>query len=368
MHLLARANAMRLPLADRSVHCVVTSPPYYQVRDYRVADQIGLEETVDEYLTRLRVTFREVYRVLRDDGTLWLNIGSSYDDQKRLLLIPYELAKVLETDGWILRAENIWQKPNPMPESVQDRTTRSHEHVFHFAKRGDYYYDAEAIAEPAVTAGEAIHTAGGWETGEAPHTAIARNGRGATEDNGDVQPPTRNRRSVWTIAPQGYKGAHFATFPPKLVEICIKAGTSERGCCSRCGAPWQRVALRDRVPTRPGNNSKVYVDPVGSPYLTHSGSVVGNRDPKRHVTTTTTVGWEPTCACGADVARSVVYDPFAGAGTTLVAAEALGRHGIGSDLKAEYLEMAQRRILRPHARIVTPKTEPDRPLFAGLDD
>jgi DNA modification methylase len=339
MHLLACANALRLPLADRSVHTVVTSPPYFRARDYGHAGQIGHEPTVEEYVAKLVAVFREAWRVLRPTGTLWLNIGDTYA-KKQLLGIPWRLAFALQDDGWILRSELIWSKSNPMPESVRDRPSRSHEAVFLFARQRRYFYDPLAIAEPSkeLTRAQSDHR------------------------------PVRNARSVWTIPAVGYKGAHFAIMPLKLARKCIKAGTSRVGCCAACGAPYRRVVDRQRVPTRPGHDSKVYVDPLGSPYLRHSGSVIGNRDPKRHVTTPTTIGWKPTCKCGAEVVPCVVFDPFAGSGTTLVAAEALGRDGIGFDLRAEYLNMAERRISRPHARIVTPRTEPDRPLFAGLDD
>jgi DNA modification methylase len=347
MHLLARANALRLPLADRSVHCAVTSVPYFQLRDYGCAGQIGQEPTVDDYLAKLVEVFREVRRVLHPTGTLWLNCGDSFAE-KQLLGIPWRLALALQSDGWILRTDIVWSKPNGTPESVRDRPSRSHEMVFLLARQEWYYYDQVAVGEPSTELSR--------------KQSSGRNGQQQTD------PVGRNARSVWTIPVVGYKGSHFAVMPQELAERCIKAGTSGAGCCGACGGPYQRVVDRQRVATRPGNNSKVYLDPDGSPYLTHSGSVIGNRDPKRHVTTTTTIGWAPTCTCGAQSVPCRVLDPFVGSGTTLVAAEALGRHGIGFDLSAEYLLMAQRRILRPHARIVTPRTEPDRPLFAGLDD
>jgi site-specific DNA-methyltransferase (adenine-specific) len=201
----------RLP--ENSVQCVVTSPPYWGLRDYNITDQIGLEPTLPQFINSLRTVFAEVRRVLKDDGIFWLNIGDGYTSGNRgwrapdkknparamsvrpdtpeglkpkdLLGIPWRLAFALQDDGWYLRADIIWNKPNAMPESVKDRPTRAHEYVFMFTKDERYYYDRRAIIEP----------------------------------NG------RNARSVWSIHTQAFPGAHFATFPPKLVEPCIRAST-----------------------------------------------------------------------------------------------------------------------------------------------
>lgn len=219
-------------MCGNSVNCCVTSPPYFGLRDYGVDGQIGLEETPEQYVAKMVEVFREVHRVMRDDGTLWLNIGDSYynyrpgnysdnrahafggertDDKKRgmpdnpsqskrgrrldgvkekdLIGIPWMLAFALRADGWYLRQEIIWHKPNPMPESVKDRCTKAHEQVFLLSKSPRYYFDTAAMQEVSV-------------------------------DGSGV----RNRRSVWSVATRSYKGAHFATFPPALVEPCVLAG------------------------------------------------------------------------------------------------------------------------------------------------
>ncbi len=237
-------------LPAESVQCCVTSPPYYGLRDYGVDGQIGLEPTPDEYVAQMVAVFRAVRRVLRDDGTLWLNIGDSYngggvgggcakgealagsgnrdrqgEDRKTLrvagakpkdlLGIPWLLAFALRADGWYLRSEIIWHKPNPMPESVRDRPTKSHETVFLLTKRAQYFYDADAISEPAEGR-EDEPRAGMLGSG---HSSPQLSGRGGFGGG------TRNARSVWTIATQPYSGAHFATMPPDLAQRCIMAGT-----------------------------------------------------------------------------------------------------------------------------------------------
>jgi DNA modification methylase len=388
-YILIGADARRLPLADRSVHCVVTSPPYYGLRDYVHAHQIGLEPTPAAYVAEMVRVFREVRRVLRDDGTLWLNIGDSYaangvsglnegfrarDDyghgggvkpadggrskhsrtvppglkSKDLLGIPWLLAFALRDDGWYLRSEVIWGKRSPMPESVRDRPTRAHEQVFLLTKSARYFYDIEAEKQPAAAA-----TRDEPRVGTARHRdydgAAARFGDGvsasrrmATNAVGDGS--SANLRTVWMLSSEPYAGAHFATMPTALATRCIRLGTSERGVCPACGAPWARVVEKDRVPTRPGIDSKVFIDPASSPYKQHSGTIIGNRDPKRHTTVSRTAGWGPTCGCGlAETVPATVFDPFVGSGTTVLAAKRLGRRGIGTDASMGYL--------RDHARV-----------------
>ena len=232
--------------ADR-FQCCVTSPPYWGLRDYDHPDQLGLESTPDDYVARMVAVFREVRRVLKPDGTLWLNLGDSYvaapqrsatTDPKNpgrdrtgsrpnrravdglkpkdLVGIPWRVALALQADGWWLRQDIIWHKPNPMPESVTDRPTKAHEYVFLMSKSATYYYDAEAIAEP-VTRGTAGSTFTGGKT--------AASGLGRVSDLPRDESDTRNARSVWTIASQPFAGAHFATMPPKLAERCILAGS-----------------------------------------------------------------------------------------------------------------------------------------------
>lgn len=218
-------------LPDQSVNCCVTSPPYFGLRDYGVDGQIGLEQTPEEYVVKMVAVFREVRRVLRDDGTLWLNIGDSYGKGKQLLGIPWRLAFALQADGWVLRQEIIWHKPNPMPESVKDRCTKAHEQIFLLSKSPRYYFDSEAMKEDAV-GGQTGKAASFKREGSKREQTIPGQAYGThrpeREDvayNGEK----RNRRSVWNVATRPYKGAHFATFPPALIEPCILAGCPSDG-------------------------------------------------------------------------------------------------------------------------------------------
>lgn len=249
-------------LPDACCSTCITSPPYFGLRNYETDGQLGLEETPDEYTEKLVEIFREVRRVLKDDGTLWLNIGDSYATRsgpqpptntrnqcdhtakkvptgykyKDLIGIPWLLAFSLRADGWYMRADIIWQKPNAMPESCKDRPTRAHEYIFLLSKSERYYYDAEAIKEPAVgfpgsqnpdarRRGNAKTFRGGnvytHDRAKANSATVERESHGlALNESGK-----RNRRSVWTIATRPYKGAHFATFPEELVRPCILAGS-----------------------------------------------------------------------------------------------------------------------------------------------
>ena len=250
-------------LPDGSVNCCVTSPPYFGLRDYKVDGQIGLEQTPDAYVAELVAVFREVRRVLADDGTLWLNLGDSYASgkgtcynpgggessldghaalkkagaykldrgnkstlaasglkPKDLIGIPWRVAFALQADGWYLRQDIIWHKPNPMPESVRDRCTKAHEYIFLLSKQARYYWDQEAIAEDATCAGRILDYTGDQKNNNADPVLMATrpNGRMITVKD------TRNRRSVWTVATQPFSEAHFATFPPKLISPMILAG------------------------------------------------------------------------------------------------------------------------------------------------
>lgn len=237
---------------DGDVDCCVTSPPYFGLRDYGVDGQLGLEATPEAYVAEMVAVFREVRRVLRDDGTLWLNLGDSYANDgkwggstggkhaaglhgdtgigrrkthtgmkpKDLIGIPWRVAFALQADGWYLRQDIIWHKPNPMPESVKDRCTKSHEYLFLLSKSERYYFDAEAIKEPAIQAGRVRSDKMGGNEGDDVHHSP-----GGTFEGAD----TRNKRDVWTIATKPYRGAHFATFPPELVRPCILAGCRKGG-------------------------------------------------------------------------------------------------------------------------------------------
>jgi DNA modification methylase len=269
-------------MPDNSVNCCVTSPPYYGLRDYGVDGQIGLEETPEAYIARLVDVFREVRRVLTDDGTLWVNIGDSYAGggtigrndtdtkslarraekygtgqqagsfvgahgtrpkvdglkQKDLIGIPWMLAFALRADGWYLRSEIIWHKPNPMPESVKDRPTKAHEQIFLLSKSPKYFYDAGAVLEPFTDKRNGNPGAFKWSYGGDTDKVSGKTTRGVggtshklqTEGwNSDGSITGRNRRSVWTVTSKPYKEAHFATFPPDLIKPCILAGCPEGG-------------------------------------------------------------------------------------------------------------------------------------------
>jgi len=209
-------------LDSQSIQCCITSPPFYGLRDYQMDDQLGLEETPEEFVTNLVDVFREVRRVLRDDGTLWLNLGDSYARSnsklkpKDLVGIPWRVAFALQADGWYLRQDIIWHKPNPMPESVTDRCTKSHEYIFLLTKSKRYYYDHEAIKESCISENRSREKNNG-------ESAVDTKKRGSGGCCG-VSSSTRNKRSVWTVTTMSYKGAHFAVFPEKLIEPCVLAG------------------------------------------------------------------------------------------------------------------------------------------------
>jgi DNA modification methylase len=252
-------------LLDNSVHCVVTSPPYWGLRDYGHPGQLGLEATPQEYVERMVQVFREVRRVLAEDGTLWLNLGDTYAGSwgaqsrpngtdagstlqggsrlsarqikahpcetgtgfrkntpglktKDLVGIPWRVAFALQSDGWWLRQDIIWSKPNPMPESVRDRCTKAHEYLFLLTKSERYFFDADAIKEPAA----AVHNGSRFDRGKTREAKANHVQSGKRIDDG-----TRNRRDVWSIASHPYNGAHFAVMPPALVEPCILAGSRE---------------------------------------------------------------------------------------------------------------------------------------------
>lgn len=288
-------------LPDGIAHCCVTSPPYWGLRDYGHDGQIGLEDTPEAYVARIVEVFREVRRVLRDDATLWLNLGDSYTGSannggessktmqgtqaatgnnlpsksgtglkaKDLVGIPWRVAFALQADGWWLRQDIIWHKPNPMPESVRDRCTKAHEYVFLLTKSERYYYDAEAVSEAAKYAGQT----GCFSGAKNGSRAAAKGGKPSGNERPDAGrvavAETRNRRSVWTVTTKPYSGAHFAVMPPDLVEPCILAGCPEGG---------------------------------------------------------------------------TVLDPFAGSGTTLAVAASLGRNAWGCELNPAYIELAHKRI------------------------
>ena len=279
-------------LDDKSIQCVVTSPPYWGLRDYGVDDQLGLEPTPEEFVENMVDVFREVKRVLRNDGTLWLNLGDTYCGtghkgehtdpkhkegrngqkialnnkvaglkSKDLIGIPWRVALALQADGWYLRSDIIWNKPNPMPEAVKDRPTKSHEYIFLLTKSAKYYYDHEAIKEKG-------EYPAGTRAAKASDERSSMSFVNSRPPEYKIYDGTRNKRSVWKITTKPYKEAHFATFPEELPETCIKAGTQK---------------------------------------------------------------------------GDVVLDIFAGSGTTLRVASKLGRKGIGIELNPEYIKILKKR-------------------------
>jgi DNA modification methylase len=351
-------------LPDESVHCCVTSPPYFGLRDYGVAGQIGLESTPDAFVAELVAVFREVRRVLRSDGTAWLNLGDSYAGggnyrginseetlsakqrsnggargvsqllgakntpgckPKDLIGVPWAVAFALRADGWYLRQDIIWSKPNPMPESVRDRCTKAHEYLFLLSKSASYYYDADAIAEPCN------YPDGSWGRskcydGDSTGKLRSFYGKGAQWKGGE----TRNRRSVWEVATQPFAEAHFATFPPALIEPCILAGCPER-CCAKCGAPWVREV--ERTPMVLARSERTHE----RGQTRSSGTML---EPPKSIT----LGFSPSCSCNAGTVPGTCLDPFGGAGTTGLVADRLKRNAMLIELNPEYAHMAMRRI------------------------
>lgn len=336
---------------------------------------LGLEPTPEAYIGHMMLVMREMRRVLRDDGVAFVNLGDSYSGSgkgdgghtrkqttnkgsqfqsnlqgdvpaglkpKDLIGIPWRFAFAAQADGWWLRSAIIWAKPNPMPESVTDRPTKAHEYVFMLTKSARYFWDADAVRE------------------EQQETSLKRLERG-WNGNGDrgyphgpqnhfkkymgktpeeiAALPGRNMRDVWTMATQPTPYAHFATYPEALAEKCIRAGTSARGACPTCGAPWQRVVEREFHPLTDRSPEKMN-KASGQKGLDASN---GWGDTPRGTVSTETVGWQPGCACFGEFADSaipqpcVVLDPFSGSGTTGVVALRLGRAYIGVDISEEYL-------------------------------
>lgn len=353
----------------------------------RIDQQVGLEETPDEYIQKMVEISHEVKRVLRKDGTLWLNLGDSYSSSpagnkepsgfsqtlpsrrkhgvgpetvdipkkvhglkpKDLIMMPARVALALQADGWWIRSDIIWHKPNPMPESCTDRPTSTYDHIFLMAKSENYYYDAYAIKEPAGlnthARGNGINpkarismpTSAGWDTrkGQSHGTINIDRHENKIKAKRNKQNPSfsratrmiveyRNKRNVWTVPVYPYSGAHFATYPPELIIPCILAGTSAKGCCPSCGAPWERVtdykANYDR--REPSHSAK------GNPTKVDS---TGWKTP-----TVKQKGWQPTCSCGGDPIPCIVLDPFLGSGTTMGECRKNDRIGIGFELNPDY--------------------------------
>jgi DNA modification methylase len=277
---------------------------------------------MEAYVAKLVEVFREVRRVLRDDGTLWLNLGDSYKE-KQLLGITWRVAFALQADGWYLRQDIIWHKPNPMPESVTDRCTKAHEYIFLLSKSERYYYDIDAMKEKAVKE----------DSGAGARNYTGINGRERLTQSESSRIEGRNRRSVWTIATQPYPGAHFAAFPPDLIRPCIQAGCPKE-CCAKCGAPLERVVEKTTATPRqnPGYTKECTRRNDGE----RPGSFTGH--------TSITLGFSPTCSCDAGTVPGIVLDPFGGSGTTAQVAIQEGRNAVIIELNPKYIKLAQKRI------------------------
>lgn len=425
--LLANGNALHIPLPDESIHAICTSPPYYSLRRYdgdqetdwpevhyspmpglppitipAMSAPLGLEPTPEAYVGHLVLIWRELWRVLHPSGVCFLNLADSFTSggrkghgtrigykqrtnrgmsgendpprpedpcglkPKDMMGIPWRAALALQADGWWLRSDIIWHKTNPMPESVKDRVTRSHEYIFLLAKSERYFYDNEAIKEPIKESslkrlGRAIgddrKDSDGYP-GQPPHS-ITRprpnmkavkfggekaDGYGTRLHSGNEWDPEMgrgaNKKSVWTLATKGYPGAHYAVWPDELVTPMIKAGASKYGCCPDCLAPWERVLER-----------RADIEPIS-----HKGSQFDNGKTAKHQlnraqkgprSISIPSGWQPACDChispnGDELdpltpIPARVLDPFCGSGTTVMVANQLGRVGIGLDLAHTYL-------------------------------
>ena len=332
---------------------------------------LGLEPSPALFVEHLASIFRAVRRVLRPDGSLWVNMGDTYNayngnrgpstsfsdgtdgrghpchrrglmsdslKPKDLVGIPWRLAFALQDDGWYLRSDIIWSKSNPMPESVTDRPTKAHEYIFLLTKSARYFYDAEAVKEPCTDVSTARR--GRNDFRDKPGLEEAYHGNAPKGLNNGNVTAMRNKRSVWEIPTQSYSGAHFATFPEELPQTCILAGTSARGCCSVCGSPWRRVMERTEAPDVSAKGSRFDQGKTGA----RDG---GGRTQAGERCLKVAAGWEAGCSCAdAEVVPCRVLEPFCGSGTTLAVAHRLGRSGLGIELNPEYVEMAERRIAK----------------------
>jgi len=395
---LYQADARNIPLPDQSVHCVVTSPPYFGLRVYKDNDDrgIGLESSVEAYIASMVDVFREVLRVLRDDGVAWVNLGDSYGDGGDRLGIPERVVLALQADGWVWRDTIIWAKKSAMPESLAGwRWERCRVKVSEQAiiKQGRYQdelaqggnkragVNPDWLAEwsdcpgcpkcedndglvlrkgswRCTSAHEYIYMLtkgmGYYADGEAVKLKSLSNGYGGISNKQtlasakelgptgnltsmiDANPPDgySNRRSVWNdISPEPYGGSHFATFPSDLPRICIQASTSERGVCSECGSQWARVVQRQ--PVIPFGSASRDEEPVPEEY---------GEGPLDSLFNESTLGWRPSCGHNAPAIPALVLDPFAGTGTTCAAAQRLGCRAVGVDISEPYLEQAVRRL------------------------
>ncbi|WP_040519444.1 site-specific DNA-methyltransferase [Gordonia aichiensis] len=317
-------------LPDASIDCVVTSPPYFRLRDYDAAGQIGLEPHVDDWVNELVAISGEVRRVLVPTGTFWLNLGDTYSGhpshgaaRKSLLMAPERLALRLQENGWIIRNKIVWAKPNPVPTSVRDRLNCTYEVIYVLAKQPRYYFDLDTIRQPLRSAASTQKrspgkTAAQRESWRGPN-GMAATGLDVLKAQGrNGHPLGKNPGDVWTITPGGYRGAHHAIFPLRLAERMIAAGCPEARCTS-CRSPWRRSVIR----------------------------ALGG--------TATRAALAPTCDCQADTEPGIVLDPFMGSGTTAIAAETLSRDWMGIEINPAFAATAEQRIADARERQAPPE-------------
>ena len=415
-------------LPDNSIDCCVTSPPYFGMRDYqtgrweggdencshkrdskysdktitehsnpdlavgdaiyksvchrcgalRIDEQVGLEETPEEYVENMVKVFRGVKRVLKPTGTLWLNLGDSYWGggwkgsqtdlsetkqgtntgtlcgkdlkpdgnhpilkSKDLVGTPWRIAFALQADGWYLRQDIIWKKGNPMPESVTDRCTKSHEYIFLLSKEPKYYYDADAIKEKSIDKESytgRIKRTGGMREGEYADKHLKQS-FSKLEEGKTYE--TRNKRSVWDVNVNSYKEAHFATYPIKLIDPCIKAGVPKQ-VCSKCGKPIEYVINKEPIP----EYCKTYLDGEAGD-LKQTGSLIGrvtNSKYDKFIKNRKIEIEEVKCSCNAEFLKGIVLDPFMGSGTTAIVALNNKVDYVGIELNPDYIEIIEKRI------------------------
>jgi len=355
---------------DQSVNTCITSPPYWGLRDYNgEEEQLGLEDTPELFVDNLVKVFREVKRVLKDDGTVWLNLGDTYSSHKDckstaqslakgtqaevahvidkgrsvsrntkklkqaglknkdLIGIPWRVALALQADGWYLRQDIIWHKPNPMPESVKDRCTKSHEYIFLLSKNVKYYFDYEAIKEDAV---------GNSPNNKKPHKHQGQPFSRTKENLVNIQAvEKRNKRSVWTVTTKPFKGAHFATFPMDLIEPCVLAGCPEK-ICSSCSKPYERVMQKPK-PLKVKRGRRAGTD---------DRLIGGVLDKYNKENPPIDLGLQKQCDCNTKETKAgTVLDPFGGSGTTAIVANKHNRNAVMCELNKEYVGIAKERII-----------------------
>ena len=345
-------------IPDNTFHTVITSPPYFQLRNYFNPEQIGQESSPEEFVSNLVEICDEIKRVLRKDGSFWLNIGDSYNNnagfcrgkedwkrkgrekgsgdkksfkhpvikQKDLIGIPWKLAFALQKAGWYLRCDIIWQKENVLPDGAKDRPTREHEYIFLLTKSAKYFYDYYAGLEDTNEQPGGIQSFG----------AKDQKGTYRMDQNRTFEHyGKRNKRSVWRTPVASFKGGHFATFSQKLIDPCVCMSTSEKGCCVDCGTPWERKFEKKKIKI-----TKEYSKNYSENLDVFSGMEVDQYQLKLVEN-----GWEKNCDCKTDKTKPcLVLDPFSGMATTGLSAFKYNQSYVGIELNPDYLDMSTKRL------------------------